>query len=325
MQPVTPILVPEDTIYQGVRRDNSALLFWRTASTPVSGSQIVLKAGAPRPPTFLFNDPFISVYAVVEAFQQVSVTPVAAAAGTIGMFKASYRPPEVEPEYARANHQLFFQVQRVYGLQITFEGYTLEVPDLNDNPWLEWVHPPQSPQAALYPFRSYGTPQRGQQFNLFYGQPPSPRLDPEADTINRQYSNWHVITRMAPTVAKVITSCGDIWAYDMGNGTIVVTWGPFGGGPPDSYNVYVNGVLNQNVSPAGNRQAYITGLKQTSYSPGPPPLDVPPTTYTITVNAVSAGVDASPSQPFSITVQPTSIQLTTPMKRLWPFPNSTLD
>jgi hypothetical protein len=295
-------------------------MFWRTAQTPIASPQLVQKS-QPRPPNWLFENGFVSVYPVIEAYQQTSVVAAPSGhAGVIGQTKPSTRLPDVEDEYKRTNHQLYFDVLNIYGLQITFNGYTIEVPDLTGDPWKEWE--PYRKPADLYPFRQVtGAPARSSQFNLYYNQPVSPRLDPEPDGKNRQYLDWHIITRMSPTVAKVITSCGVINAYDLGNGTIFVTWGFFGGGPPDSYNVYVNGVLNQNV-PYATKECYISGLLQTSYLQGPPPVLVPPTTYTISVTAVSAGIDAAPSVPLTITVQPTTIMLTTAMKRPFPFPNT---
>jgi hypothetical protein len=320
MSQYVPVLVSTDDIYRESRRDNGALLFWRSSLPSVKGSQIVLRSGT-RPPPTLFEDRFAGVYPVVEVFQQVAVTASAALAGTIGLLRASFRTPETEEEYKRANHQVFFQVQRTYGLQITFKGYAFEIPDLNQPEWQEWVHPPASPQAALYPFRQIVQTFRGQQYSLYFNQPPSPRLEPEADGVYVRKGSDFALTRQALILVKVITSCGVINAYDYGNGKILVAWGPFGGGPPDSYNVYVNGVLNQNTTVM---EALIPGLIPASYNSATQVV-TPPTTYVITVRAVSGGVEASTSDPLTITVQPTSVMLTTPMKRIFPFPNTGLD
>lgn len=134
------------------------------------------------------------------------------------------------------------------------------------------------------------------------------------------------------------TTCGRIDAYDNLNGSVTLAWGPFGGTAPDSYNVYVNGVLNQNVAP---RQATVSGLAPTSYSPSTVaapsgnsvrPQNMPPTgvvtpsgTYQIKIVAVKAGIEVATSQTATVTVSPASIMLKTPMKRLWPMPNTGLD
>jgi hypothetical protein len=134
------------------------------------------------------------------------------------------------------------------------------------------------------------------------------------------------------------TSCGRIDAYDNLNGSINLAWGPFGGVAPDSYNVYVNGALNQNVAV---RQATVSGLTPASYAPGgiaapsgnsARPQNMPPAgivtpsgTYQFKVVAVKAGVEVATSDTKTVTVSPSSIVLKTPMKRLWPFPNTGLD
>lgn len=126
--------------------------------------------------------------------------------------------------------------------------------------------------------------------------------------------------------------------YDNGNGSVRLAWLQFSPVVPDSYNVYVNGVLNQNVP---GPLATVTGLTQASYASGAiaptpnnstrpqnmPPNGVvtPPGTYDFKVVAVKTGVEIAGSLDKIITVQPTSIMLTTPMRRPFPFPNTGLD
>jgi hypothetical protein len=133
-------------------------------------------------------------------------------------------------------------------------------------------------------------------------------------------------------------SCGKIDAYDQGNGSVNLAWPPFPGVAPDSYNVYVNGVLNQNVAV---RKATVSGLTVTTYNSaavaatppnGPRPQNMPPTgvvtpsgTYDFKIVAVKTAVEVAASLDLTITLQPQSLMLLTPMKRLWPFPNTGLD
>jgi hypothetical protein len=135
-------------------------------------------------------------------------------------------------------------------------------------------------------------------------------------------------------------ACGRLEVFDDENGSLTVYWPAFPGVAPASYNVYVNGVLNQNVV-APLRQAIITGLQKTTYSSsavaatpanGPRPQNMPPNgvvtpsgTYDIKVVAVVGGIEVAASMDKTVTVNPASIMLTTPMKRLWPFPNTGLD
>jgi hypothetical protein len=126
---------------------------------------------------------------------------------------------------------------------------------------------------------------------------------------------------------------------DNQNGTMTLTWPAFAGTvTPDSYNVYVNGVLNQNVTV---RKAVVAGLAGSSYSSSAVaatpnnsarPQNMPPkgvvtdsTTYDFKVVAVKAGVEVAATHDRFVTVSPTSIMLTTPMKRIFPFPNTGLD
>ena len=124
-------------------------------------------------------------------------------------------------------------------------------------------------------------------------------------------------------------------AYDDLNGSILLAWGSLVEPPADSYNVYVNGVLNQNVDAY---TATVSGLQQTTYSNStiaastgnslrpqnmPPVGTVTPSgTYDFHVCAVVAGVEVARSIKLRVTVNPSSIMLTTPMKRPWPFPST---
>lgn len=126
---------------------------------------------------------------------------------------------------------------------------------------------------------------------------------------------------------------------DNQNGSMALAWPAFAGTVvPDSYNVYVNGALNQNVT---TRTAVVTGLAPASYSSGSvaatpnnsarpqnmPPNGVvtPPGKYDFKVVAVKTGVELAGSVDRVVTVSPTSIMLVTPMRRIFPFPNTGLD
>jgi hypothetical protein len=74
---------------------------------------------------------------------------------------------------------------------------------------------------------------------------------------------------------------------------------------PDGYNIYVNGVFNQFVLGYARRLCTITGLSAN-------------VTYQIKITIVSAGVEAAESDQL-VTLEPTSVMTTTPMKRIQPF------
>ncbi len=106
--------------------------------------------------------------------------------------------------------------------------------------------------------------------------------------------------------------------YDAGNGALQLAWQEFPASVPTSYNVYVNGALNQNV--ASGRRATVTGLTEASYNSSTG-VKTAPGTYTLNVTAVLAGVEIASSLPATVTMSPNSVMLVTPMRRPFPFPN----
>src|SRR6266404_1056289 len=173
MTQVVPVLVNEDTIYARSPYPN-ALLFWRTAAPVVPLPQFILR-GTASPAFSFFQDPD-RIYPTAQPVRQITAV---GARPNVLLFRESYRVPVVEEEYPRTNHQIYFQTVRVYTVTIGFGGFSVDVPDLCDDPWLEQVHRPPNPEAALYPFRQIPRAIRGHQFNLFFNQPPNPRLEPE--------------------------------------------------------------------------------------------------------------------------------------------------
>lgn len=220
MTQTVPVLVNEDTIYARSPYPN-ALLFWRTAAPVVPLPQFILRGTAP--PAFLHDDYSFRIYPPAQQFRQLSAV---GARPNILLFRDSYRAPVVEDEYPRTNHQLYFQTKRTYVLTLGFGGFSIEVPDFCDEPWLEQVHRPPNPETALYPFRQIPRQIRGNQFNIFFNQPPSPRLDPEPDTL-RPFDAGIMVIRQANAVQRILTTCGHLDIYDYGNGSILVAWGPF--------------------------------------------------------------------------------------------------
>jgi hypothetical protein len=140
--------------------------------------------------------------------------------------------------------------------------------------------------------------------------------------------------------------------YDFLNGSLLVAWGAFAPTPPTSYNVYVAVVpqavqptsgllesgaatvaaatvpttplvytLNQTVS---GLQCTVSGLQHASYNASTQVV-TPSLTYSIKIVPVIAGAEVGQILQRTVTPQPSSVELLTPMKRLWPFPNTGLD
>ena len=111
-------------------------------------------------------------------------------------------------------------------------------------------------------------------------------------------------------------SPGTFEITDAGNGSINLAWPVFPGITPDSYNVYLNGALNQNVSA---RSCVISGLQGASYNGA---VKTPALTYDVKIVAVKGGVEQAMCMDRLVTAQPTSVALKTPMRRPFPFPNT---
>lgn len=103
--------------------------------------------------------------------------------------------------------------------------------------------------------------------------------------------------------------------YDNGNGSLSLAWSSFAQQPVDSYNVYLNGVLQFNTR---LQTATLSGLVTASYVNG---VLRPSQTYSIRIVAVFNSVEIAATETVQVTPGPTSIMLTTPMRRPFPFPN----
>jgi hypothetical protein len=167
---------------------------------------------------------------------------------------------------------------------------------------------------------------------------PQARWYTDAEVFIRQMPFNRIITdgTAAPPATAVPEFGHGIDIYDYLNGSILVAWGAFTP-PPQSYNIYVNGVFYANTT---HIQIVISGLTIASYNPAGTvtnpgnstrPQNMPPNgivslskTYNIKVVAVSLGLERGEIDR-NVTPGPTSQMLLTSMKRLWPFPNTGLD
>jgi hypothetical protein len=182
----SPVFVDEDTIYREFRRDHSSLLFWRKAAPVVPLPAFILQPK--RPPPELFEIPF-SVYAKTELPSQQSLGQ--GLPTTLLQFRPAVFVPDPEPEFNRANHQVYFQLVHYYVGQMV--GYTWTQPDFCDDPWLDPMPRGKDASAALFPFRQPAViPPVQQQYNLYFNQPKPWPVDAEEDTVNRK-ANYGVM------------------------------------------------------------------------------------------------------------------------------------
>lgn len=104
---------------------------------------------------------------------------------------------------------------------------------------------------------------------------------------------------------------------DQGNGSVNLAWAEFGSVVADSFNVYVDGALRQNVV---GHQVALAGFNGMTYNPATQ-VQTRPETHEFHVCAVSAGIEIATTVPRKLTIGPTSIDLVTPMTRVLPFPD----
>ena len=163
------------------RRTDHARLFQLQNRAPAAqpGNQPLLLFQTPRPWSHN-EDKWALAYGVTEAYSQqgqASANPV-----QIFLNFSTSRPQAFEDaqDIRHADHSLLHQFRwQAIGL---LNGYTFDVPDLNDNPWLEWVHPKAADQSALFPFRQIATPGVPYQSALVFWKPRFWDLVPEPDT-----------------------------------------------------------------------------------------------------------------------------------------------
>jgi hypothetical protein len=146
-----------------------------TQQPPTAGQPFFLQYKSPSPT--LFADTFAGVYPRIEAYSPQFIQPI------VGVRAFAQRPStrwtEDEPTFSRFNHQQYFSFGQT---QVpAFFGYTFDQPDFNDNPWIEWVPQPLSPQARLFPFRQVPQIVIGQAWHLLFWESVNLRVEAETD------------------------------------------------------------------------------------------------------------------------------------------------
>jgi len=172
----------------------------------------------------------------------------------------------------------------------------------------------------------------------------------DVEVFSKPWRNNKIVTEGTAGVPLVLRLPQDkLDAYDYMDGKVLLAWPELTLPAAQSYNVYVNGVLFASIgkiaghayvlnlnaegltetlvsatSTATGWQAIVTGLTQASYNKGTQVI-TPPGVYKFKVVAVFAGLEQVASTEVTMSPSPTTVALVTPMKRLWPFPNSGLD
>lgn len=209
---ITPVLVQQDTIYQ--REDHAKrLLVFQRPQIAASAVQPFFMLGVKRPSNDFFLDRFVSVVPVVEAFQQTGAPPNQPYLAYI-----ETRPNRIddfpqEDQFRRVNQQALFSF--IHGLPSPdFLAYTFTLPDLCDDPWLELVHRPASPEGAIFPFRQiYAAPQVNQILLQMFYKSPNWRIEaepiwnvPATNNETLQDFLWQQILPVVPNVVGLSQS-----------------------------------------------------------------------------------------------------------------------
>ena len=153
-QPISIYLSGDPWLEQVARGKSpeSAIYPFRQIPQVQPAGQQVFYLTPPRPAPSLFEDKFVSVYAVIEQYSQTATTTFNPPQPYFLFFQDSGKPESFffddhSLDTGQTNHPYPHVIQIGIGLF----PYSFEVADLNADPWLEWV--PQHPAANIYPFR----------------------------------------------------------------------------------------------------------------------------------------------------------------------------
>lgn len=236
----TLVLVSEDQVFPRERRDHSADLlqvYGRPQKSPAHVPLSMLLAQRPSPS--LFEDRFVSVYPVLESFEQLIVSnpgqPLFALA------HVSNRLDEPNPEDSTKRFDLT-QIHRfrVKLAPLTYlVGIVQEIPDLNDDPWREWVHPGRDHPNTLQPFRQYIHPVIPQQWGMLQWRSPNWRVEAEADVF-RIRSHAADFQEMRGQPEEGPFPAVKLEGYGVDLYTLTLWWSASPGAA--AYRVYINGV-----------------------------------------------------------------------------------
>jgi hypothetical protein len=154
------VLVSEDTIYSRERIDHAARLLLLQRPQIAAPVQMAMRLQVPRPSPVLFEDRFVSVYPVIEIMPTAAVQPPTQPPQP---FFLAYRPSTrlPDPDSEESTRRIDLGMLHAFRWRPYAPGimpYTVEIPDLCDNPWIEYVHPPKPIDSELLRTASSGAP-----------------------------------------------------------------------------------------------------------------------------------------------------------------------
>jgi len=224
---VAPVLVEEPTSYFQERGLNHGLRlypFLRPRQT-VLNYQPLAYWRPPSPVWVLLEDKFASVYPELELFSQLSI-PVRPQP----FFALTSVPNRIddlpqEEQFHRIDHGLAirpFRNGKVNVLAAAYCYFDFEVMDLCNDPWLEWVHPSQTPESMFGPFFQHYTPiipSTRLALELMY-QAPNWRVEAEEDFRSARDPDYSFefrqiyVTPLPPTTVRVQAKAAGFYNND---------------------------------------------------------------------------------------------------------------
>lgn len=174
---------------------------------------------------------------------------------------------DIDPELStkRLNFSDYFRFVVHLTGQTAVAGFSEEVLDLCDDPWLEWVHPAQNFASAFQPYRQYFQPQPPWQWQQTYWTsnwriPYAQAETADTDTVNRAVSPnaFRGVAGQTFPSGPFPAVRVDIFQIEPTLGSITLTWSASPGAA--GYRLYTNGVPAVGYMPAPQQKLTITGL-----------------------------------------------------------------
>lgn len=186
---------------------------------------------------------------------------------------------------------------------------------------------PQAPLSPALNFKSYvpGTDIRRAKQALYFEEPPAFVRSFPANLVVILSGKAGAITE------QYIPLATNLDAYDYLNGSLLLAWSELIKPAAASYNIYQRVSTSSSwalvgsvpASATGGFQFKVSGLQIARYNSATQAM-TPSLTYEFKVVAVGNQGECASSS-ITVTPGPQSVMLVTPMKRLWPFPNTGLD
>lgn len=262
-----PVLVPpEDGEYLRSRIDHAAriLLLQRPKQSPPSYPMALL---APRARPYL--DDSFWIIGIDRAYEINTVPLPGRSPSALSVPAGRLADPDPEESTRRFDFGMIHRFRPVVRGITAIGGFEFPFIDLNDDPWLEWVHPGEDHSDALRSFRQYyATPPTPRQLVQTYWASPNWVLEAERDfRVHDHGGDLVQMLRQIPYAGPFPAVRLDLFQIEPTLGSITLSWSQsflqalFGPGiVAAGYRLYTNGVPAVGYMPATQQQVTITNL-----------------------------------------------------------------